>query len=378
MGIALQEFGQGVGYFKGGIYGNAGSGKTWTTTLLALGIKKYLKHPGRIAFCDTETGVEYINHLVKAETGQNVMGVKTRSLGDAIEFVKECEKQQVAVAIIDSTTHIWEEVQKTFLKNINDKLLAAGRSIRSKIEWQDRGPLNDIWQKFTDLYLNSKLNIIICGRAANIWEMEVNEETGKKELNRVGTKMKTQSEMAYEPSFLAEMVREQKYVDGAQVVVRTMTVLKERFGVIDGKQFENPTFEAILPHIERLMPGANNTVDTTRKTDIPANLEGDQEWHDEKKKRAIFCEEIQAVLLKSFPGRSAPEVVAKNELVNRAFGTPSWTAVESMPSTQLKRGLEDLPKLIEKYNAEISAAAVVAAETEAKEKAAKKADKVKA
>ena len=43
MTIQLQEFGTGVGTFKGGLYGDAGSGKTWTATLLALYIKRFFK-----------------------------------------------------------------------------------------------------------------------------------------------------------------------------------------------------------------------------------------------------------------------------------------------------------------------------------------------
>lgn len=339
MAIQLKDFGTGVGCFKGGIYGNAGSGKTYTSTTFSLGIKKFLKLKGRIGFYDTETGAEFVDKLVFKETGEHILGIKSRTLSDAIDFINECAKQKVAVAIIDSTTHIWEEVQKSYLAQLNEKRAAAGKvGKKMSIEWQDRGPLNDIWQKFTDAYLNADLNIIICGRAANIWEMSVNEE-GKKELNKVGTKMKTQSELAYEPSFLAEMERENVYDDkGVQQIVRTMTVLKDRFQLLDGKTFQNPTFEAIKPHIEMLTPGAKNTVDTSKQTDMGVSVDGDTEWNREKKERAIYCEEIQALLVQHYPGQSADEKRAKADIVKEIFGTGSWTAVEAMPSKQLKAG----------------------------------------
>ena len=188
--MELVELGGGVGHFKGALYGLAGSGKTHTATLLAIGLKKHLKHVGRIAMFDTESGVEYVAPMMTEAGVGNPIGMKSRALADAISFLAQCEAQKVAVAIVDSVTHVWEEVQRTYLQRINESRVARKLSPKTQIEWQDRGPLNDIWQKFTDAYLNSKLHIILCGRAANIWEMSTNEETGKKELNRVGTKMK--------------------------------------------------------------------------------------------------------------------------------------------------------------------------------------------
>ena len=345
MAFKLVNLDGGVGYFKGGLYGFAGAGKTYTATLFAIGIREKFGLKGPIAMFDTETGAEYVNPMVKKATGQALVGAKSRALSDAIEFVGECEKSGVSVAIVDSTTHIWEEVQKTFLKRLNEAREAKKLQPKTNIEWQDRGPLNDIWEKFTTAYLNSKLHIFICGRAANLWEMETNEETGKKELNKVGTKMKTQSEMAYEPSFLAEMAREQEIIEGKQVITRVMTVLKDRAQLLDGKQFRNPTFKDILPSIEFLTPGASNTVDTSRETPIKTT-EGDAEWHGEKRQRAIHCENIQADLVSSFPGQSAEEKKAKVDILFSLFGTRSWTEIEGMSAEKLKVGLGKMQEAI--------------------------------
>lgn len=349
MAIQLKDFGTGVGFFKAGLYGNAGSGKTFTSTVFALGIKKFLKLKGRIGFFDTETGAEFVDKLVHKETSEHIVGIKSRTLADAIDFINECAKQKVAVAIVDSTTHIWEEVQKSYLLQLNEKRAAAGKvGKKTSIEWQDRGPLNDIWQKFTDAYLNADLNIIICGRAANIWEMTVNEE-GKKELNKVGTKMKTQSELAYEPSFLAEMERENVYDEkGVQKIVRTMTVLKDRFQLLDGKTFQDPTFEAIKPHIQMLTPGAQNTVDTTKQTDMGVEIDGDTVWSKEKKDRTIYSEEVASLLTQYLPGQSAEDKRTKAELLKEFFGTGSWTAIESMDSKKLKSGLDKMAEKLAK------------------------------
>jgi len=376
MAIQFVELGGGVGYFKGGLYGTAGSGKTHTGMEFLVGIRKILGLDSRIGMFDTETGAEYVDPLVHSATGQHILGVKSRSLQDAIDFLLECERRGVALALVDSTTHIWEEVQKTFLKNLNASRERRNLPPKTGIEWQDRGPLNDIWQKFTDTFVNSKLHIIICGRAANIWEMEVNKESGKKELNKVGTKMKTQSDMAYEPSFLAEMEREQVYDDkGVQKIVRTITVLKDRFRLLDGKQCQNPTVEFIRPHVEMLKPGVQNAVDTSRETALSVSDEGNIEWNSERRNRSIFCEEIQGLLTSVWPGQGAEEKRAKVEILHRLFQTRSWEAIQLMEAAKLKAGFDKMPDEIKKYQGDEAAKQKVEQEAKAKEDEAKKGSK---
>lgn len=372
MAFQLTELGGGVGYFKGGFYGNAKSGKTHTATICAVGIRKELGLTGPIGFFDTETGLEYVRPMILEGTGMNPVGGKSRSLSDATDFIRECVKANVSVAIIDSATHIWEEVQKSFLKQINAVRESKKLSAKTQIEWQDRGPLNDVWQKFTDEYVNSPLHLIICGRAGNIWEMSVNDE-GKKELNKIGTKMKTQSEMAYEPSFLAELEREQEIVDGKQVIFRTMTVLGDRFRLLDGKQFRNPTYEAIRPHIAMLTAGAKNTVDTSRESVIPvAGQTGDMEYFGERRQRAIFCEEIQGFLTSVWPGQGAEEKRAKVEILHRLFQTRSWEAIQIMDAAKLKAGFDRMSDEIKKYQAEEISKLKTESDAKAKEDAEKK------
>ena len=66
-------------------------------------------------------------------------------------------------------------------------------------------PLKAMWREFTDRYVNSKLHVIMRGRAGYIWD-DVEDEEGVKELKKVGTKMKAEVETGYEPSLLIEMV----------------------------------------------------------------------------------------------------------------------------------------------------------------------------
>jgi hypothetical protein len=348
MTIELKEFGAGTAFFKGGLYGEAGSGKTFTATKFAVFIKRFFGLKGDIYFFDTETGVEYVNAYVKQETGRNIVGVKSRTLSDAVDFMSEIEKREPGVAIMDSVTHVTEEVERSFLDQLNIELARQGKSKRKKIEWQDRHGLNKIQSTFSDAFLNSRTHLIACGRQGNIWKREENEETGKVELNVTGTKMKAAS-LSYEPSLLAEMAREQTFIDGVQRIVRTMTVMKCRFNErsgLDGKQFINPTGESILPHLQLLTPGADNTVDVSRQTKMDVNEDGDTGWAQERLNRTIACERIQAMFVKMIPGRGAAEQKAKAIALEQVYGTTSWTYIETkIQSNKLVEGLKALEEV---------------------------------
>ena len=350
----LASLGGGTGWMKAGFLGFAGSGKTYTAALLSCGLRQHLKLAGPVAMLDTEGGAPYVAARIKEATGQDLVGVQTRALSDAVEFLRECEKGGVSVAILDSVTHLWRELCDSYLKQVNEARARTNRPERTRLEFQDWGPIKAKWGTFSDLYLNSRLHVIICGRAGYDYDYQQLSDDGKKELVKTGIKMKTEGEFGYEPSLLVEMERSQ-LDDAGQLgpIRRQATVLKDRFGVLDGKECWNPTFEFFRPHVDLLTPGATATVATELKTPHNVDEAGDAEWQRERKKRAIFSEEIQGVLLAAFPGQSAPEKRAKQEAVHRVFGTYSWTAVESMRSDQLKAGLADLPHIVEKIRADV-------------------------
>ena len=127
--------------------------------------------------------------------------------------------------------------------------------------------------------------------------------------------------------------------------------LKDRFGLLDGKECDNPTFDFFKPFVERLIPGQHVSVNTDRQTDLAVNEAGDAAFHAERRQRAIFCEEIQGLLVAVYPGQSAQEKLAKVEILYKVFETRSWTAIESMDSQRLKIGLDALPAAVGDYKA---------------------------
>lgn len=340
MGL-LQELNSGPRYLKAGFLGFNKSGKTYTATVLAAGVRNHFKDDRPIAFFDTEGGTDYLKDTILKLTGRSAIGLKSRSFDDLIAVGREAETA-ASVLIVDSMTHVWRELCDAYMKKLNDQLERQNKSPKRRMELADTMKVKELWSAWPDFYLNSKLHIIICGRAGYEWNMVENDETGKKELTKTGVKMKVESEFGFEPSLLIEMERVQEEdAKGKTLLKHQATVLGDRFGVIDAKTALNPGFEFFLPHVAKL-DGVHKPIDTTVKTDPPIDADGNDEWAREKKARAILCEEIQGELLRAWPGMTADEKKAKADAIERCLGTRSWTKVESMKSSDLRNGLEQL------------------------------------
>lgn len=348
--MLLQELGAGTGYLKGGLLGFPKSGKTYTSTKIAIGLHIYLNCNGPIAMFDTEGGSEYVQPLVK-QAGLKFVGVRSRSLGDLIQVAKECESTGVPILIVDSVTHVWREVCDTYLKQINEVRKAKSLPTRNKLEFADWSPIKSKWAEWTDLYLNSKLHVIICGRAGFEYDFEEREDSSgriSKELVKTGIKMKTEGEFGFEPSLLIEMERVQVRGNGklTKRFVHRATVLGDRFGVIDGQECDDPGFDFIKPHVDMLVPGAHAAIDTESRTELGLDENGEDQYYRDKRKRQIAVEEIEGELLRAWPGQTKEDKTSKANAIESAFGTRSWTKVESMNLDQLKAGLDVIRNLI--------------------------------
>lgn len=336
------EFGTGQGFLKAGFLGFPKSGKTFTATLLAIEVNRRLGGKG-IAMCDTEGGGEYIADRVRAATGKPLVGIKGRSLKDLMALGRECEAGAASILIVDSITHIWREVCQAYLVQVNQARANQNKPKRTRLEFQDWATIKDYWGTWADWYLNSKLHVIICGRAGFEWDFEEREDaTGQvhKELVKTGVKMKVEGEFGFEPSLLIEMERVQiPDANGKFTIVHRARVLGDRFGVLDGQERNNPDGAWFGPHLDLLTPGAANVVDTAPKSDLGVDETGDAAWQRERRDRTILAEEIQGEIVKAMPGQSKEEKQAKVMLLEKCFNTKSWAAIEAMNAEKLRAGL---------------------------------------
>lgn len=316
-------------YLKMGLFGDTGSGKTWTASQTALGLHKYIDSKKPVAFFDTEGGSDFVVPIFK-KAGIEMLVHKGRALVDLSQIVKEAE-QSCSILIIDSITHVWEEFTDSYLKKSKQRF----------IELWDWKPIKAEWKNtFTVPFLNSKLHIIMNGREGAIYgnTEEVRGGQVKKVTVKVGEKMAAEAQTGYEPNLLCQM--DKLFKEGDGTYVRSCHVVKERFGVIDSKTFENPTFKDFLPHIEMLnLKGSHEGIDITRTSEDMFDSP-DNSWNEKRRQVEIAVEELQeALILAGLDGTSTEAKQKRTNLLIEIFGTSSKTAIESLPLEKLKAGV---------------------------------------
>ena len=333
-------------YLKAGFFGFQGSGKTYTATLLAVGLIQHLRKlkvpdgDKPMFFLDTETGSDWVAEEIK-NSGIELQTAKTRAFTDLMAAMDEAEKS-ASVLLIDSITHFWTELCETYAA---EKAKQRRRQVYN-LQFQDWGYLKGQWRRFTEKLVNGKCHVIVCGRAGFEYEHHVDEETGKKDIEKSGVKMKAEGEFGFEPSLLVYMKRQQDLTQDPLKSWRTATVEKDRSRTIDGKTFKNPQFKHFLPHIkflnlggEHLGVGANTSAET-----VP-----NEQFNQKRLDREIVLEEIKDLLLLHHPSTGAADKKAKAELLRDHFGTTSWTEIEKrVPLTDLQMNYDSLHQHLEK------------------------------
>lgn len=327
---------------KMGIMGFQGSGKTYTMTSVAIGLVLRMRELGvsdadkPIAFMDTETGSDWVRPRIEA-AGIKLLTAKTRAFSDLLTVIDEAEGN-ASILLVDSATHIWREFVSAYLRTKN----------RSQLRFDDWNFLKGEqgWQRFTDRFVNSNLNFIFAGRAGYEYDFNTDEETGKKQLEKTGIKMKAEGETGYEPNLLVLMERQMNMITKADEHVAH--VIKDRSTLLDGKEFPDPTFETFLPHINCLNLGAVQMgVDTSRNSaaSIPADAPRDRK----RIERDIVLDEINDLLLRhDASGTSGAAQKKRSELMRQHFNTVSKTAIEEALSLfDLRAGYDSLHQELE-------------------------------
>lgn len=334
MGLLRPAMNQ-TAFLKAGILGFEGSGKTRTAVELALGITR-LTNGKKVAFYDTETGSDFHIQRFK-DHGIQLDVAKTRAFKDLLMTVREAEQNGYSALIIDSISHVWKELCSAYKARLNRK---------NGLYMQDWGNLKAEWQQFTDLYLNSKLHILMLGRAGYEYDMDENDETGKKEIVKVGTKMKVEGEMGYEPSLLIEMLRVRKSDEGdkdSKGFINRAVILKDRTDTMNGKTIDFPTFKDFMPVVKFLNLGGDHLgVDTSRSSE---DMFDKPDWSASERQRRteIALEEIkEALILKDLDGTSVDAKKGRTEVLMKVFGTSSWTAISSLRLDDLLDGVTRL------------------------------------
>lgn len=227
---------------KVAIFGAPGSGKTFTSLLIAEGLAKATGK--RIAYIDTEHGTDfYVQRIENRKVHPEPFDIDclyTRSLAEASQAVRALSPDDYCCIIVDSFTHIWESAKGSF----RGTLTKIGT-----IPISGWGQIKKPYKDFENFLLNSPMHVLMLGRQGSMFEED--EQTG--ELKSIGVKMKAEGETPYEPNLLIhmEMVRRGKH--GEAVV--TAFAEKDRTGILSGRVIEWPNFENIALPILKTLSG---------------------------------------------------------------------------------------------------------------------------
>ncbi len=327
-------------YFKAAFEGFAGSGKTHTAALIAVGLHKHIKSEKPVVIFDTERASKFLRPLFD-KAGIQVFVRESRSLADLKIAMQKCREGATDILIIDSISHIWEDFVEAYKRKVN----------RSQLQFQDWGVLKPAWKReFSDPFVNDAYHVIMTGRAGYEYGNEKNEETGKREIFKSGIKMKVEGETAYEPDILVLMERFEKVLQEKKEVWREGTVLKDRSTLLDGKTFRNPGFKDFKPAIDTILRDPSVKVDRL-ELDAAQLVKTEEEKRDYTRQRDILLEKIEAFMVKHYAGQTAGMKAEKIKALEACFESASWTEISSMSVDRLTEGYSKLHPYTETRNA---------------------------
>lgn len=238
---------------KFGLYGLAGSGKTFTALLIAEGLAKHSKK--KVAYVDTERGTDYYSKAVPSRKFHpeafDFDALYTRSITEVLGELQKLDPKEYGVIVLDSITHLWEAAINAY----------SGRTTKAgTIPFHAWGKIKKPYKDLMTLLLNSPMHVLICGRQGNEWA----EDSETEELKRVGTKMKAEGETPHEPDFLIHM----EAIKNPKEKIATITAFaeKDRSGILAGQVIEWPTFENIAKPLLGLLGAKQAHIETQDET----------------------------------------------------------------------------------------------------------------
>lgn len=315
-------------FMKIALEGFAASGKTYTMAKLAILLWKLIKSTKPIVYVDSEKAGKFLLPLFN-EAGIKVLHRETKSFADLMQAMALCRDRQVSeILLVDSLTHFYENYLQSYLQKVK----------RTKLQFEDWGIIKPTWKReFSEPLVADAYHMMFTGRAGYEYDNEKNAETGKREIFKSGVKMKVEGETAYEPDMLILMERYEKVLGDDKQVWREATIIKDRSGLIDGKTFRNPTGEEFLPALNACLANPVSRPKTI-EADTGLIFATEEDKRDWLKKRDVLVEEIEALLVETWPGQTADEKQAKILALKAGFQTASWTWIKSQRPEALADG----------------------------------------
>lgn len=327
-------------FIKASFGGFAGTGKTRTASEFIAGVYQDLKIKKPLLIVDNEKGSRF---LVKFFEDKNIETYvkETVQLSDVIGSFRLLNDGEIGFLFIDSLSKVWYQYVRDY-KELNGK--------KTFMTLQDWGKILPAWQEmFSDQFVNLDGNCVFTGRGGYTYDMEVNEETKKKEFNKSGVKMKLAGETPFEPDINVWMEMEQEIKEGKPIVWREAQIMKDRSGLIDGMTFKNPTYKDFQPVVKYLMQIPTGEVAGSTSNNNLAPSEN-FEYLNRKQEKEKLLDEIKGIFdLHGLGGNLGKELKQmKAMIINKVFDTTSMERIQDMDNKILTEGKELIAEMFTK------------------------------
>jgi hypothetical protein len=217
---------------KLGLYGPAGSGKTFTALLLAEGLAR--RSGKRAAVIDTEYGSTFYGQTVAQRAVHpeafDFDVFHTRSITDALAALRALDPAIYGAVVLDSISHLWDACRNAY----NGKLTRQGG-----IPLHAWATIKKPYHELMNRLLSSPAHVILCGRQG----IDYGEDESTGELKQLGFRLRAEGETGYEPDVLVRL--EAHKTNRRQAATILAHVEKDRTGILAGATIEWPTFEKL-------------------------------------------------------------------------------------------------------------------------------------
>ena len=233
---------------KIGLYGKAGSGKTFTSLLIGEGLAK---HDGkRLAMVDTEHGADFYSMNVPERRVHPAAfefdALYSRGMMEVLQECLKIDPKEYSCVVLDSMTHLWQVCIDSY---------TGKKGPDGQIPLQAWGPIKRPYKALMQWMLSTTMHVIICGRQGIEYGVNVENE----ELEVKGYKMKAEGETGYEPHILIrlEELRQQN-----KESIPTAYVEKDRTGILQGRAIPWPNYESVAEPMLKLLGSSQAVIDS--------------------------------------------------------------------------------------------------------------------
>ena len=225
-----------IEHLKISMFGATGSGKTFTSLLIAEGLHRIEGGPPPL-FIDTEDGARFYTRTVRRRAVHpEAFEVNRTVTTDLLKVEEAILNNESCCVVVDSVSGLWQGAIDAYTGPM------VGQN-KDKIPIHAWGGIKAPYKRVIDLLCNKPFHAIVCGRETlDLYDDEVTGETLS-----AGTKMQAEKNTQYEFDVCLHMTL--SAIKGTKKKLPTMLITKDRTGILDREFYRCPTFEQTVGQV---------------------------------------------------------------------------------------------------------------------------------